>query len=199
MFLSACSLWKQFWENITALSANTAFTHTHTENVFQMYLFLFTCLISCSSSEGAIGTVPRGLEEGASGACHQERGFGAGPVIRGVHYHGRRADLPGLSLRVSWGLVRALAPKVRKPLAGEKESTLSLEHSVKLWPCGQTDCRFFSTTEVSQSGALNLYQLATGVRLCIWVRLCVLSNFSSEQGRHKKLTQTLEMNKLLAL
>lgn len=70
-------------------------------------------LIPRSTFEGAAGKVYLGFEEGPADPSHQEGGFGARTFAGGFHYHGGRADLLGLPLRVPRRLVGAPAPQVR--------------------------------------------------------------------------------------
>lgn len=77
-------------------------------------LYLFICCFF-SSLERALGKLHLKFAQGASGTCYQEGGTSAGQAAGSIHYYGWRADLPRLSLRVSWGLVRAPAPQVRIP------------------------------------------------------------------------------------
>lgn len=151
--------------------------HTHT--FIGCVVNLCTCLISWSASKGAIGEAHLRFEESASHPGHQEGGLGAGPAAGGVHYHGRCADLPRLSLRVSWRLVRAPPPQVRKVSAREFRDFFSM-YFVRVWPCGLKDSHL---AKQNWSEALNPHQSAIEVLLCIWLRLNMLSNWALFRAR----------------
>lgn len=85
-------------------------------------VYLDVCLILWSSSEGAIGKVSVRVQEGASDSGHKKGGASEGPAAWCLHSNRWRADLPGLSLRVPWGLVGAPPAQVR-----EHQKTLPFE------------------------------------------------------------------------